>query len=235
MISGTRIRPCSVPAPGPAKSTEPCASRVFMYVAWSLTSGCSKVPFPSAHAGLAVRVTANGSKADILTGLEATRAWVISQDEENLATARAYLEGKGAFPQGCAQPARGTLPHRLLRHRQRVGRVGHGHRRGLAGRRLTRQPSTSLPPKRPSASPSIQALAQGVSSSASSRSANRRAFGRTAHESQSPTRPRTSSIGKPRRIATTWAPEDGGSPGKTRRQEHDEVDRARSGRVRRAA
>jgi DNA-binding PadR family transcriptional regulator len=44
----------------------------------------------------------NGSKADILTGLEATRAWVISQNEENLATARAYLEGTGAFPQRAA-------------------------------------------------------------------------------------------------------------------------------------
>ena len=44
----------------------------------------------------------NGSKADILTGLEATRAWVVSQNEENLATARAYLDGKGAFPQRAA-------------------------------------------------------------------------------------------------------------------------------------
>lgn len=44
----------------------------------------------------------SGSKADILTGLEATRAWVISQNEENLATGRAYLEGEGAFPQRAA-------------------------------------------------------------------------------------------------------------------------------------
>jgi PadR family transcriptional regulator, regulatory protein AphA len=44
----------------------------------------------------------NGSKADILMSLEATRAWVISQNEENLATARAYLEGEGAFPQRAA-------------------------------------------------------------------------------------------------------------------------------------
>ena len=44
----------------------------------------------------------NGSKADILTGLEATRAWVVSQNEENLSTAQAYLEGKGAFPQRAA-------------------------------------------------------------------------------------------------------------------------------------
>ena len=44
----------------------------------------------------------SGSKADILTGLEATMAWVVSQNEENLATARAYLEGEGAFPQRAA-------------------------------------------------------------------------------------------------------------------------------------
>ena len=44
----------------------------------------------------------SGSKADILTSLEATRAWVLSQNEENLATARAYLEGTGAFPQRAA-------------------------------------------------------------------------------------------------------------------------------------
>jgi PadR family transcriptional regulator, regulatory protein AphA len=44
----------------------------------------------------------SGSKADILTSLEATRAWVVSQNEENLATARAYLDGKGPFPQRAA-------------------------------------------------------------------------------------------------------------------------------------
>jgi len=44
----------------------------------------------------------SGSKADVLTGLEATRAWVVSQNEENLAAARAYLEGEGAFPQRAA-------------------------------------------------------------------------------------------------------------------------------------
>jgi PadR family transcriptional regulator AphA len=44
----------------------------------------------------------SGSKADILMSLEATRAWVVSQNEENLATARAYLKGEGAFPQRAA-------------------------------------------------------------------------------------------------------------------------------------
>jgi DNA-binding PadR family transcriptional regulator len=44
----------------------------------------------------------SGSKADIVTNLEATRDWVLRQNEENLATARAYLEGRGAFPERAA-------------------------------------------------------------------------------------------------------------------------------------
>jgi len=44
----------------------------------------------------------SGSKADIATNLEATRAWVLEQNEENLATARAYLEGRSAFPERAA-------------------------------------------------------------------------------------------------------------------------------------
>jgi PadR family transcriptional regulator AphA len=44
----------------------------------------------------------SGTKADIVANLEATRAWVLDQNEENLATARAYLEGRGAFPQRAA-------------------------------------------------------------------------------------------------------------------------------------
>jgi PadR family transcriptional regulator, regulatory protein AphA len=44
----------------------------------------------------------SGSKADIVANLDATRAWVIDQNAENLATARAYLEGHGAFPERAA-------------------------------------------------------------------------------------------------------------------------------------
>jgi PadR family transcriptional regulator, regulatory protein AphA len=44
----------------------------------------------------------SGTKADVLANLEATRAWVLEQNEENLATARAYLEGRGAFPERAA-------------------------------------------------------------------------------------------------------------------------------------
>jgi DNA-binding PadR family transcriptional regulator len=44
----------------------------------------------------------SGTKADILTNLQATRAWVLDQNEENLATARAYLDDRGAFPERAA-------------------------------------------------------------------------------------------------------------------------------------
>jgi DNA-binding PadR family transcriptional regulator len=44
----------------------------------------------------------SGSKADVLANLEAARAWVLEENEENLATARAYLEGRGAFPERAA-------------------------------------------------------------------------------------------------------------------------------------
>ena len=40
----------------------------------------------------------SGSKADIVTNLAAARAWVLEQNEENLATARAYLEGPARSP-----------------------------------------------------------------------------------------------------------------------------------------
>jgi hypothetical protein len=44
----------------------------------------------------------SGSKADVLANLEATRAWVLEQNELNLAVAQAYLAGEGAFPQRAA-------------------------------------------------------------------------------------------------------------------------------------
>jgi len=52
-----------------------------------------------------------GTKADVVANLEATRAWVLEQNEENLATARAYLEGRGAFPE---RAALNQLPGRFL-------------------------------------------------------------------------------------------------------------------------
>ena len=44
----------------------------------------------------------SGSKADVLANLEATRAWVLDQNEENLAAARDYRIGESAFPQRAA-------------------------------------------------------------------------------------------------------------------------------------
>jgi DNA-binding PadR family transcriptional regulator len=53
----------------------------------------------------------SGTKADIITNLEATRAWVLEQNQENLAAARAYLAGDGPFPQ---RAALNQLPGRFL-------------------------------------------------------------------------------------------------------------------------
>jgi DNA-binding PadR family transcriptional regulator len=44
----------------------------------------------------------SGTKADILANLEATLAWVRAENEASLETARAYLEGRGGFPQRAA-------------------------------------------------------------------------------------------------------------------------------------
>lgn len=53
----------------------------------------------------------SGTKADVIANLEAARAWVLSQNEENVATARAYLEGRGEFAQ---RAALNQLPGRFL-------------------------------------------------------------------------------------------------------------------------
>ncbi|HEU5083859.1 MAG TPA: PadR family transcriptional regulator [Acidimicrobiales bacterium] len=43
-----------------------------------------------------------GTKADVVANLDAARAWVLAENEQNLATARAYLEGHGEFPERAA-------------------------------------------------------------------------------------------------------------------------------------
>ena len=44
----------------------------------------------------------SGSKADVVANLDAARVWVLEQNEENLAAARAYLAGEGPFPERAA-------------------------------------------------------------------------------------------------------------------------------------
>ena len=51
---------------------------------------------------LKIHFADSGTKEDILTNLDAARQWVLEQNEENLATGRAYLEGHGPFPQRAA-------------------------------------------------------------------------------------------------------------------------------------
>jgi hypothetical protein len=53
----------------------------------------------------------SGTKADVISNLEATRAWVLEQNAENLAAARAYLAGETSFPQ---RAALNQLPGRFL-------------------------------------------------------------------------------------------------------------------------
>jgi DNA-binding PadR family transcriptional regulator len=51
---------------------------------------------------LKIHFADSGTKADILANLDAAKQWVLSQNEENLATGRAYLEGRGLFAQRAA-------------------------------------------------------------------------------------------------------------------------------------
>ena len=53
----------------------------------------------------------SGAKADVITNLEAIRQWVLDQNSENLAAARAYLAGHGPFPE---RAALNQLPGRFL-------------------------------------------------------------------------------------------------------------------------
>ena len=51
---------------------------------------------------LKIHFADSGTKADVLVNLEAARAWVLEQNRENLAAARAYLAGEGPFPERAA-------------------------------------------------------------------------------------------------------------------------------------
>jgi DNA-binding PadR family transcriptional regulator len=51
---------------------------------------------------LKISLADSGTKADILANLDAARAWVLDQNEESLATGRAYQEGRGTFPERAA-------------------------------------------------------------------------------------------------------------------------------------
>jgi PadR family transcriptional regulator AphA len=48
---------------------------------------------------LKIHFADSGTKADILANLDATRTWLLQQNEEHLAAGRDYLEGRGPFPQ----------------------------------------------------------------------------------------------------------------------------------------
>ena len=51
---------------------------------------------------LKIHFADSGTKADILVNLEAARTWVLEQNRDSLAAARAYLAGQGSFPERAA-------------------------------------------------------------------------------------------------------------------------------------
>jgi len=51
---------------------------------------------------LKIHFADSGTTSDIVTNLEAMRTWLLEQNEENLATALAYLDGRSAFPERAA-------------------------------------------------------------------------------------------------------------------------------------
>lgn len=51
---------------------------------------------------LKIHFSDSGTTSDIVANIEATRAWVLEQNAENLATAQAYVEGGGVFPERAA-------------------------------------------------------------------------------------------------------------------------------------
>jgi DNA-binding PadR family transcriptional regulator len=51
---------------------------------------------------LKIHFADSGSRATVVANLEAVRAWVLAQNEENLEAARSYLEGRSAFPERAA-------------------------------------------------------------------------------------------------------------------------------------
>jgi DNA-binding PadR family transcriptional regulator len=51
---------------------------------------------------LKIHFADSGTKAGILANLDAAKQWVVNQNEENLATARSYLEGRGLFGERAA-------------------------------------------------------------------------------------------------------------------------------------
>ena len=68
--------------------------------AWLSEPGCG--PVLEFEQLLKISFADSGTKADILANLDAARAWVVEQNEENLAVGRAYLDDRGAFPERAA-------------------------------------------------------------------------------------------------------------------------------------
>ncbi len=76
-----------------------------------------------------------GTKADALKAVASIKDWARERDALNAAVARSYLDGTGRLPGARRRTrCRRTVPRRLRRHGERLGRLGRHHHRRLAGR-----------------------------------------------------------------------------------------------------
>jgi len=96
----------------------------------------------------------HGSTEATRATLAATQAWAEERNEVNRIVGRAYLAGRGAVPGASrADPARRTIPHRLLQDGGGLGRLGEHPGAGMArrpgaGRPRSRSATGVCPPGR---------------------------------------------------------------------------------------
>ena len=82
-----------------------------------------------------------GTETDALNAVATIKQWARDRNAENITVAGSYVAGTGPFPRTSRRAQRRrTIPHRLRRHGQRVGRPGHHNHRNLA-----RRPSRAEP------------------------------------------------------------------------------------------
>ena len=126
-------RPRRAPSQDPRTRSRPKGRRAL--AAWLREPG--EGPVLEFEQLLKISFADSGTKADILANLGATlELGACEQNEENLATARAYLEGRGRVSRN--GPALNQLAGRFLTDFYvmvaRWARLGDGHRGGLARR-----------------------------------------------------------------------------------------------------
>ena len=75
----------------------------------------------------------HGTRTDALNAIGSIKDWARERNALNIAVARGYVAGDGPLSRTSRRPQRRrTLPRRLRRHGERLGRLGYRHDRNLA-------------------------------------------------------------------------------------------------------